>query len=286
MSLRMKNSTTCGNNRPEPGQKEASLTPPKLSDSTRFQEWQRDTLAVRGEDAEILSVGPFRALLPAPGEAAPAGWVTLIDGTATEAETVKALTKLRTAFKKRKVAFEIEYNETVFPKVGPWLEAAGLELLERNTLMACRPKAFKPFPTPDEVHLTQLSSAAAAAELEAFQAIRWTNGGEIDRPAPSVDRLRADVARSNSVYLLAWLDWEPAGTGVSHSLKGAAEIVGVVTRKDRRRRGVAAAITSELVRRHFANGGEFVFLDAANEEAERVYERLGFSRFGALLIYR
>jgi RimJ/RimL family protein N-acetyltransferase len=40
------------------------------------------------------------------------------------------------------------------------------------------------------------------------------------------------------------------------------------------------------VRRHFANGGDFAFLDAANEDAARVYERLGFSRFGANLVYR
>jgi predicted GNAT family acetyltransferase len=94
------------------------------------------------------------------------------------------------------------------------------------------------------------------------------------------------MARPNSVFLLAWMEWEPVGTGVSHALKGAAEIVGVVTRKDRRKRGVAAAITSELVRRHFANGGDFAFLDAANEDAARVYERLGFTRFGANLVYR
>jgi predicted GNAT family acetyltransferase len=212
--------------------------------------------------------------------------VTLIDGSATEAETLKALTKVRSTLKKRKVALEIEYNEVVFPKVGHWLETAGLKLVERNALMSCRPDAFKPFTPPDEVHLTQLSAAATPAELEAFQMIRWTEGGEVDRPAPPVDRLRADMARPNSVFLLAWLEWEPVGTGVSHSLKGAAEIVGVVTKKDKRRRGVAAAVTSELVRRHFANGGDFVFLDAANDEAARVYERLGFSRFGANLIYR
>ena len=257
-----------------------------MSDGNRFQTWQRDALETRGDDAEALSIGPFRAVLSTAGEVPATGWATLIDGTATEAETLKALTKLRSAFKKHKVALEIEYNEAVFPKVGPWLEAAGLKLMERNPLMSCRPEAFKPFATPDEVHLTQLSAAAAPAELEAFQAIRWTDGGEIDRPAPSVDRLRVEIARPNSVYLLAWLEWEPAGTGVSHSLKGAAEIVGVVTRKDRRKRGVAAAITSELVRRHFANGGDFAFLDAANEEAARVYERLGFSRFGANLVYR
>jgi ribosomal protein S18 acetylase RimI-like enzyme len=257
-----------------------------MSDSDRFQAWQRDTLALRDDDSEVLSIGPFRALLSVAGEQPATGWVTLIDAPATEAETAKALPKLRSAFKKHKVALEIEYNEAVYPKVGAWLESAGLTLADRNPLMSCRPDAFKPLPTPGEVHLTQLSAAATAAELEAFQTIRWTDGGEIDRAAPPVDRLRADMARPNSVFLLAWLEWEPVGTGVSHSLKGAAEIVGVVTRKDRRRRGVAAAITSELVRRHFANGGDFIFLDAANEEAARVYERLGFSRFGANLIYR
>jgi GNAT superfamily N-acetyltransferase len=257
-----------------------------MSDTERFQTWQRDTLAGHEDGADMLSIGPFRALLSGEGEATGTGWATLIDGAATEADTTKSLTKLRSAFKKHKVALEIEYNEEVFPKVGKWLETAGLKLIERNPLMSCRPDAFKPFPLPAEVHLTQLSSAAAPAELEAFQTIRWTEGGELERAAPPVERLRADLARANSVFLLAWLEWDPVGTGVSHSLKGAAEIVGVVTRKDRRRRGVAAAITSELVRRHFANGGDFVFLDAANEEAARVYERLGFSRFGANLIYR
>jgi len=86
--------------------------------------------------------------------------------------------------------------------------------------------------------------------------------------------------------MLAWLEWEPVGTGVSHVTRTAAEVVGVVTRKDRRRRGVAATVTSELVRRHFEGGGDFVFLDAASEDAAKVYERLGFTRFGSKALYR
>jgi predicted GNAT family acetyltransferase len=88
------------------------------------------------------------------------------------------------------------------------------------------------------------------------------------------------------VYLLAWIDWEPVGTGVSHLTGDVAEIVGVVTRNDRRRRGVAATVTSELVRRHFDTGGDFAFLDAANEPAAHVYERLGFRRFGSKVVFR
>jgi ribosomal protein S18 acetylase RimI-like enzyme len=256
-----------------------------MDDAERFQTWQRDALEARADDSEVLSIGPFRALLSNAGVKPATGWITLIEGGATQAETAKALTKLKAAFKKRSVPVEIEFNEAAFPKVGPWLEGAGLKLAERNPLMACRPSAFKPF-VSEEVHITQLASSSTPADLEAFQTIRWTNGGDIKRPAPPVERLGVEMARPNSVFLLAWLEWEPVGTGVSHALKGAAEIVGVVTRRDKRKRGVAAAVTSELMRRHFANGGEFVFLDAATADAVRVYERLGFTSFGNNLVYR
>ena len=270
---------------PDDNQSATASALAEMSDAERFQTWQRDALEARGDDSDVLSVGPFRGLLSTADVKPATGWITLIEGTATQAETAKALAKLKAAFKKRSVPFEIEFNEEAFPKVGAWLEAAGMKLAERNPLMACRPDAFKPF-TSDEVHIVQLASSATAADLEAFQTIRWTNGGEINRAVPPVDRLRVEMVRPNSVYLLAWLEWEAVGTGVSHTLKGAAEIVGVVTKKDKRRRGIAAAITSELVRRHFAGGGEFVFLDAASADAARVYERLGFSRFGENLIYR
>lgn len=263
--------------------REAELTEEAARDVERFAAWQRDALEARAAESETLTIGPFSVSVSKTKDAPASGWITLVDGSATEAETVKAVPKLKATLKKHKAPFEVEYNEAVFPKVGAWLESAGLKLAERNPLMACRPDAFKPFVAP-EVHLTQLRSTATAAELEVFQLIRWADG-IIDRPAPSIDELRATLASAGSVFLLAWLDWDAVGTGVSHSLKGAAEIVGVVTRKDQRRKGVAATVTSELVRRHFDSGGDFVFLDAANEEAARVYERLGFSRFGAILVY-
>jgi len=62
-----------------------------MSDTDRFQTWQRDTLADREDGAEMLSVGPFRAVLSAAGETTNNSWVTLIDGTAAEADTLKAL---------------------------------------------------------------------------------------------------------------------------------------------------------------------------------------------------
>ncbi len=254
-------------------------------DAERFAAWQRDTLEARAGDSEVLTIGPFQVALHKGKEAPPSSWVTLVDGNASEGETEKAIPKLKAALKKHKSPLEIEYNDAVFPKVGPWLEAAGLKLARKNPLMALRPEAFKPSVTP-EVHLTQLGPRAIAAELEAFQQIRWTDGGDVSREAPPINTLRVELGVPSSVFLLAWLDWEAAGTGVSHSLKGAAELVGIVTQKALRRRGVAATVTSELVRRHFDRGGDFVFLDAATDEAAKVYEGLGFSHFGTILVYR
>jgi ribosomal protein S18 acetylase RimI-like enzyme len=199
--------------------------------------------------------------------------------------TDKGVAALRAVFKRRNAVLEIEYNEALFPGLGPWLDGLGLTFAERNPLMACRPDGFRA-PAASDVTLHRLTVSSDAADLERFQTIRWTNGGDNNDAVPSVEQLRKELASTTSVYLLARLDGEMAGTGVSHTLEGAAEVVGVVTRADKRRRGVAAHVTADLVSRHFATGGDFVFLDAANEGAARIYEMLGFKRFGANLVYR
>jgi ribosomal protein S18 acetylase RimI-like enzyme len=252
-------------------------------DAKRFQAWQLAAIDQHPAGTEIVTFGAFRAVLPSAIDAS--AWVTIVDGTADERGTAQAVAGLRSVFKQRNAELEIEYNEALYPHVGGWLEAAGLTIAERNPLMACRPDGFKPTSSP-HVKVRRLTTASDAADLQAFQTLRWTNGGEDDRAVPSVDVLRRDLASANGVYLLAWIEGERAGTGVSHALKGAAEIVGVVTRVDKRRLGIAATVTSDLVARHFASSGDFVFLDAANEGAARVYERLGFNRFGDNVVYR
>jgi ribosomal protein S18 acetylase RimI-like enzyme len=188
-------------------------------------------------------------------------------------------------FGERRAELEIEYNDALFPKVGAWLEATGFSLDRRDPLMACRPERFAPVVAPP-VRLQRLTLDSDSADLQAFQAIRWTNGGDRDHAVPQIGDLRKELASSRSLYLLAWLDDKPAGTGVLHSLKGSGELVGIVTRGDKRRRGVAATVTSHLVARHFSTGGDFAFLDAANEGAVKLYERIGFKTFGMNSVYR
>jgi len=261
----------------------AALESNRARDTLRFKAWQLDALEARPAGTELLSVGPFQVVVSA--EPGADSWVTMVDGEVTQSDLQAAVGRLRSMFARRKTDLQIEFNESVAPQAGKWLEASGMRQTERNPLMACRPDGFRPF-AAEGVVLKELGRSSAASDLAAFQEIRWTDGGEANRPVPPVARLKKDLAAPNSAYLLALFDGRVAGTGVSHSLKGAAEIVGIVTRIESRRRGVAATVSSELVARHFATGGDFVFLDAANEAAARVYERLGFVRFGANLVYR
>ncbi|MGA8923998.1 MAG: GNAT family N-acetyltransferase [Candidatus Dormiibacterota bacterium] len=255
----------------------------RARDTLRFKAWQLDALQARPAGSVLMSVGPFQVVVSS--EAGGDSWVTLVGGEPTQADLQDAVARLRSMFASRKTELQIEFNESVAPQAAAWLEASGLKQAERNPLMACRPDGFRPF-AAEGVLLKQLGRSSPASDLAAFQEIRWTDGGEASRPVPPAARLKNELASPNSVYLLASLDGRAAGTGVSHSLKGAAEIVGIVTRIESRRRGVAATVSSDLVTRHFASGGDFVFLDAANEEAARVYERLGFARFGANLVFR
>lgn len=256
-----------------------------LSDSDRFQAWLQHLFEARQRDSETVSMGPFRAVLTPADDGGAEAWVTLVDPAPDEADAVRSLTRLRKAFHGRSTVVEIEYDATAYPQAARWFVEAGMTQVEENPLMAVRPDSFIAAVTPS-IALTRLGQHAKQAELEAFQRIRWTSGGDLERDVQPIERLRQDLKSATSVYLLAWLDWEPVGTGVSHLTGEVAEIVGVVTRNDRRRRGVAAAVTSELVRRHFERGGDFVFLDAANPEAARLYERLGFSRFGSKVVFR
>lgn len=98
--------------------------------------------------------------------------------------------------------------------------------------------------------------------------------------AEARDRIAADLLVMAAAY-----DGEgPLAVGSHQPVGAVTEIAGVGTLPAARRRGLAAAVTSELVRDALAQGVEVVFLSAQDEAVARLYRRLGFHPLATALI--
>src|SRR5207245_9073496 len=71
----------------------AHTTGTVTGDVERFAAWQRDVLEARAVDSEVLTIRPFRVAMSQDKEAPSTSWVTLVEGSASESETLKALPK-------------------------------------------------------------------------------------------------------------------------------------------------------------------------------------------------
>jgi GNAT superfamily N-acetyltransferase len=97
------------------------------------------------------------------------------------------------------------------------------------------------------------------------------------------------VSPPGVVVALAELDGTPVGAAYSLRTDGLAGpclyLAGVGVVPAARRRGVAAAISSWLLRQGFAAGAELAHLHPDSDEATRIYARLGFTEVKGLEIY-
>lgn len=181
-----------------------------------------------------------------------------------------------------------EFSERRWPGLPAALEQAGLRLEEREPLLFCESGALRGVSAPG-VSFHLLTPEDPDETLGAHQKIRFDDELEGEPPyAPeqAIARLREQVAEGQREFVLAYLDGQIAGTGVSVALKnGGAEIVGIATQPVYRRRGVAASVTTFLTRRLYDRGARLVWLTSAQPAAQRIYERLGYRRVGDWLAY-
>jgi GNAT superfamily N-acetyltransferase len=166
------------------------------------------------------------------------------------------------------------------PNGMPW--AHGRRVLTLD-LMALAPHDFAPVTMPPEIAV----DAATPDDLEtvvAIDAAAFENDPADQRPwiEPHLDAPGITTA-------VATLDGEPAGTGFGIRTDGRAGpalyLAGVAVHPDARRRGVGAAVSSRLIEWGLATGARLVHLHADNDEAARVYARLGFARAPGLDVY-
>jgi ribosomal protein S18 acetylase RimI-like enzyme len=191
-----------------------------------------------------------------------------------------------------------EWVAEVTPSLRPAAEAAGLHVHEHPLLVLDR-DSWRPAPPPEGVELRRLApdapdlglarTVANLAFAEAGTAAGETGRPELVAAAAHVDEaalgaLRDRLRRRLTVMVAAGDGDGPLSVGSHNPVGPVTEIVGVGTLPAARRRGLGAAVTSELVEDAVAGGADVVFLSAADEDVARLYGRLGFRRAATALI--
>lgn len=156
--------------------------------------------------------------------------------------------------------------------------------LTRTALLACTPAHFHPAPSLpglDYVVLTQHSP------LPAIQENLDINARGFDPGAPAATVAEAEAFRAglltNCAVTARWNELPVAAGMCTPPNYGITEVVGVTTLPAYRRRGIGAALTSEIVRVAFGMGIDIVILRTDNPEAHRMYRRIGFAEAAWLI---
>jgi ribosomal protein S18 acetylase RimI-like enzyme len=199
------------------------------------------------------------------------------------------LPALREIFAHNGRQLRFEYFEDLWPGLAEELERAGFARTDRQPVLTCAPRELAAPATPG-ITVRRLSASDPDGELLAFLRIQAAAFGEGEGergPGPGhadIGRLREELLAGAQRCSIGRLGQEAAGAGSALVAGDVCEIAGIGTLSERRRRGVAAAISAALARDHFEKGGTLAWLTAGGDAAEAVYRGIGFQRTGAFQI--
>lgn len=253
-----------------------------MSDIARVQAYLR---ASAGQRYVTMSIPPFMLYFDPADSAIYFNYA--VPAAPVNGNLDQSLAELRRAFIERGRCPRFEFVAECAPTLAAALQANGFVEDAGLHLMICTPESFVPAPDVPELEITQLAPASALEDLReyALTVAQGFNPGQTDLPTDDdIERTRQTLGSIRS--FLGRVGHEPAGAAsYTASLDGVIEIVGIATREQFRRRGVAAALTARAVQSAFAEGVTLACLTAADERAGRVYERIGFRPQATMLFY-
>lgn len=234
----------------------------------------------------IADAGPFRALLDRTTDLIWLNYAVPIGPIGTPASVAQALQQLRQIFAAHERTLRFEFNQLPWPELPGLLEQAGLSLHAEQPLMVCTSETFVPSGRPG-VAVRLLGKDSPGDDLRAFLSIQ--NSGFEENPSPvtseQIASLRERLEHVQTLRALATLDGQPAGVGSLSIIGSTAELAGIATHPNARRRGVATTLCSFLTRAHLSRGGQVAWLSAGNDEAQSVYGSIGFQVIDRRLNY-
>jgi GNAT superfamily N-acetyltransferase len=123
-----------------------------------------------------------------------------------------------------------------------------------------------------------ISSRAEALAL----AVGESFGIPVQRRPNLIAEIALTLAQPRFHACLLTMDGEPVATGQRYTFAGASYLSSIGTRPAWRGRGFGAAVTRALASDSIAEGVDLVYLavEAGNDQAVRLYRRLGFAALG------
>ncbi len=264
-----------------------------------------------------IAVPPFTIYIneetdePWSNYAIPDATVTATFEEATAQTIDRRLTALCAAFRAQGRQPRLEYVHEFIPALAPVLQAHGFEEEMNTQLMLCTPESYAAARAAQQQHddatllatphitLRSLQSQDPIEHFQAYMTVQRRAFGHGN--ADPVDVATAEQFRrrfATSQFIAAWatkppnapdVNRQPAMVSVVTLLPahdGITELAGIGTAAPYRRQGIASALTAHAAEHAFAQGLWGLFLTAANAEAGRVYERVGFRPIGTGLAYR
>jgi ribosomal protein S18 acetylase RimI-like enzyme len=178
----------------------------------------------------------------------------------------------------------LEFFAELWPGLAPVLESAGLTLDRKAQVMVRHADDEPSAPVGGEAVL--LDASEQRVPLQAFLAAAaavFTETGPLS--LDEVDRLAAGLAQGTIAAATSLQGREPVAGASLIRVGSVAELAGVWTLPDWRRRGLARACCRLLLERFFADGGEIAWLSAGDPGGEALYRQLDFRPCGTQLNY-
>jgi ribosomal protein S18 acetylase RimI-like enzyme len=260
------------------------MTDKTIALSRRCEESARSA-AARGR--EVARFGPFEALIDLGNDLIWLNYAVPVGPLGDLGEARDALEGLKAHFRSRGRRPRFEFNAAPWPCLPDLLQSAGLALHDRQPMMVCTPAELRR-PAAPGVAVLLLGAESPDADLLALWHIQAEAFGSSLGGPGAAQLMRAhDRLRAGTLLLaLATLDGEPAGAGeILPDDTGVAELAGVATRVESRRRGVASALSAAITEAYFARGGQVAWLSAADSGAQAVYARVGYAPLDERLNY-
>jgi GNAT superfamily N-acetyltransferase len=198
----------------------------------------------------------------------------------TETPAVEDIGKLVEAFEANLRIPRLEFFRDLWPAVPTILEEAGFTLASELPLMVQQKRMSRTYAgvTCRVIDSSLVSLAGAVAEA-AF--------GETDslQLGPPKARVLESYRSGRWIGVIAFVNGEPAGTGVAVGDDISREAAGIGTLPRFRRRGVASAILDRLAELFLDVGGKNLWLTPGGDDARAVYARAGYNTVGSLVCY-